>query len=60
MWILGPQSNVALGMDEKDTARVDRILDLMDRLWYGLYDEEHKFLDSRGEIQPTIHLLRKT
>jgi hypothetical protein len=51
--------SIMIDLEENNAVRTDRVLDLMDRLWYGLSDEERKFLDSRGEIQPPTHPPRK-
>jgi hypothetical protein len=41
---------IMIELDDRDDSFAENIRDLMDPLWYGLSDEDHEFLDNRGEI----------
>ena len=41
---------IMIDLDDRGERLADRIRDLMDPVWYSLSNDEHEFLNSRGEI----------
>ena len=41
---------IMIELDDGNDLLADRMRDLMDPIWYSLSDEDHQFLDNRGEI----------
>lgn len=41
---------IMIDLDDRGELLADQVRDLMDPIWYALSEEDHKFLDGRGEI----------
>jgi hypothetical protein len=45
---------IMMDLDGREEPFADQVRDLMDPLWHALSAEEHKFLDSRGEVEVRV------
>lgn len=43
-----------IDLDDQGDPFAEKLRDLMDPLWFSLSEEEHKFLDSRGEVDVRV------
>ncbi len=43
-----------IDLDDQGDSLAERVRDLMDPVWFSLSEEEHKFLDGRGEIDVRV------
>lgn len=45
---------IMIDLDDRGEPFADQVRDLMDPLWYSLSEEEHEFLDGRGEVDVRV------
>lgn len=42
---------IMIDLDDQGDSFADQVRDLMDPIWYDLSDEDHVFLNNRGEVE---------
>jgi hypothetical protein len=45
---------IMMELDDQEDPIADRVRDLMDPIWYELSEEDHNFLDRRGEMEVRV------
>ena len=43
-----------IDLDDQGDPLAEKVRDLMDPIWYSLSEQDHEFLDSRGEIEMSV------